>query len=129
PAAICSTAARPAARRSRRTPPRCSGRSKQPALRHGARAMAGCPGSSVPATAADAVAVFQVAKGFHLDEAARVQQRAYGATLIPAMLDQQPAAGLEIIGRIADDAANRIQSIVARRQCAGRLETQIALGQ
>ena len=45
------------------------------------------------------------------------------------MLQQEPAAGLQVGGRRGDQAANQVEAVAAGRQGVKRLETQIALAE
>src|SRR5688572_18908255 len=63
------------------------------------------------APAADAFDAGQVAPALHLAETARRQQRAHRAGLVVAMLEQQPAARLEVGGGARDDAAQGRQAV------------------
>src|SRR5690242_20497444 len=67
-----------------------------------------------------------VANAFDVDEAAVFENRTHAERLIPTVLEQQPAAGFEMRRRAADDAADRVEPIGARRERRARLARQIA---
>src|SRR5690606_23253757 len=83
-----------------------------------------------PSTAlspADAIIAGDVRPGLHRPETLLRQQAAHTFALIVAVLHQQPAVCEQMIGRRAQDRANRIETLAARGQRAGGLEAQVAL--
>src|SRR5690554_2125256 len=68
----------------------------------------------------------QIAPALHLVHPALAQQLTYRRCLLPAMLEQQPAARREMIRGLGDDAADIVQTILTADQRTGRLEAHIA---
>ena len=54
--------------------------------------------------------------GLDIVEAGAAQQCAHRVALVPAVLQQQPAAREQMRGRIADDGADRVETVQPRRQ-------------
>ena len=71
------------------------------------------------------LAAFEIAGGADPVETRRREQRAHCGALVVAVLQQQPSAGMQVIGRAGDDRADRVESVAARRQRIGRFETQV----
>src|SRR5690606_25070416 len=82
--------------------------------------------SSMPLPSADPQLTTQIAPALHLVHPALAQQLTYRRCLLPAMLEQQPAARREMIRGLGDDAADIVQTILTADQRTGRLEAHIA---
>src|SRR3990167_2335425 len=69
----------------------------------------------------------QVACRKHPGVSRRTEQLSRSLGLVVAVLEQQPAAGMEMLLRARDDAADIVQSVRAGSQRAVWLEAQVAL--
>ena len=78
-------------------------------------------------TSSAVASALEVGFGRHLDEASRGHQRTHGLALVPAVLQQQPARGRQVRRGVADDAADRVQPVVAGSERVGRFVAEVAL--
>src|SRR3546814_3705858 len=81
-------------------------------------------GNRLPAPAQrHAIALLEVALGGHVGEARGLEQRAHRRALLPAVLDQQPAATTQVRGRVGCDAADRIQAVGRSEEHTSELQS------
>src|SRR3989338_6290692 len=69
----------------------------------------------------------QVARRKHPGVPRRTEQIAHPSGLVVTVLEKQPAAGIEMLLRLRDDAADIVQPVRAGSQRAARFEAQVTL--